>query len=406
MSYLTNNTKYLSDSDSDFDSEISLTESDSDCESDLDSPKKNSELINELSSKIKKLDMRLNIRKRIVNNLTEENSMSKRQLELLHKQDKTYLTNNHDLIEHVKKKISKTAKLIDLKNKYSKEYEKEKDTNLKLLETIKSKTLDFVEEIAEKKIQKIVKVPIKSQNFHILTKQVEDINFTSWSSIFEKVDNEIFQLIKQTLKKDSYDGVNIYPPPKYIFNAFRQTNFNDVKVVILGQCPTRNSDDIGLAFCIKDGELCSPSTSNIFKNMKKYKHIDNPIVPNNSNLQYLTSQGCLLLNMELTVTDAGPGSHYHIWHKFTDTILKELISKKDYLIFVAWGSKSIGKLFPLIVDTNHDIIAASHPSGLSSNKEVILHNTAYPAFDNYDHFKTINELLKHNGETPLDLRIN
>lgn len=56
------------------------------------------------------------------------------------------------------------------------------------------------------------------------------------------------------------NGKTIYPPQQDVFNAFRFTEFNDVKVVILGQDPYHGPNQAhGLSFSVLPGVPTPPS---------------------------------------------------------------------------------------------------------------------------------------------------
>ena len=55
-------------------------------------------------------------------------------------------------------------------------------------------------------------------------------------------------------------GKTVYPPQEDVFNAFRSTEFSQVKVVILGQDPYHGPNQAhGLSFSVKPGVPAPPS---------------------------------------------------------------------------------------------------------------------------------------------------
>ena len=57
-----------------------------------------------------------------------------------------------------------------------------------------------------------------------------------------------------TVADERQSGQTIYPPQKDVFNAFRYTELNNVKVVILGQDPYHGPGQAhGLAFSVRPG---------------------------------------------------------------------------------------------------------------------------------------------------------
>lgn len=220
----------------------------------------------------------------------------------------------------------------------------------------------------------------------------------SWSKILSKIIEEYGEDINKKITKSMSKVKNIYPYPNLIFNAFNLTNFEDVRVVILGQDPYINSYDVndncvpeamGLSFSVPNGIKIPPSLKNIFNNLKKYNHIKE--LPDNGNLEKWANQGCLMLNSVLTVEAGKSNSHKKIWTHFTNDIIKTLSDKKDFLIFVLWGKSALDKM-SLIDTKKHKLIISSHPSPLSFNKGL----GKYPCFADVDHFGLINEYLSYD----------
>ena len=64
--------------------------------------------------------------------------------------------------------------------------------------------------------------------------------------------------------KDEYRRGVVYPPPRFIFEAFNRTPFDKVKAVIIGQDPYHNPGQAhGLCFSVRDGTEKPPSLVNI-----------------------------------------------------------------------------------------------------------------------------------------------
>ena len=76
--------------------------------------------------------------------------------------------------------------------------------------------------------------------------------------------------------KHEYQTQTVYPPGKEIFRAFDCCDFDDVKVVIIGQDPYHGAGQAnGLCFSVRDGIRMPPSLVNIFKEL--HKDIGKPI---------------------------------------------------------------------------------------------------------------------------------
>ena len=164
--------------------------------------------------------------------------------------------------------------------------------------------------------------------------------------------------------RGEYLSAKVFPPPKFIFNAFELTPFEAVKVVILGQDPYHGDGQAhGLCFSVPESIAMPPSLQNI------YKEIVNDIgggVPKNGNLESWAKQGVLLLNATLTVRARTAGSHQGKgWEIFTDAVIRTLSDKKEHLVFLLWGNYA-RKKNELINLEKHLILEAAHPSPFSA----------------------------------------
>jgi len=216
----------------------------------------------------------------------------------------------------------------------------------------------------------------------------------SWKEILkEEFDKIYFQHIISFLKAEKASGKIIYPPGSLIFNAFQQTPFQKVKVVILGQDPYHNKGQAhGLSFSVPNGIPPPPSLINIFKELKNDLGIQ---IPLNGNLEKWASQGVLLLNASLTVRQNEPGSHSKIgWLQFTDQVIQKISKEKEGIIFLLWGKFAQEKQ-TLIDETKHFVLKAAHPSPFS----------AANGFFGCKHFSKTNDLLMKQQKIPIDWKI-
>ena len=77
-----------------------------------------------------------------------------------------------------------------------------------------------------------------------------------------------FRQILTHVRAERESGQTVYPPAADVFNAFKYTEFADVKVVILGQDPYHNEGQAhGLAFSVREGVAVPPSLVNIYKEL-------------------------------------------------------------------------------------------------------------------------------------------
>ena len=184
--------------------------------------------------------------------------------------------------------------------------------------------------------------------------------------------------------KDEYKNRIIYPKYQNIFNALKYTDYDEVKVVILGQDPYHGENEAhGLSFSVMDNVQRPPSLNNIFKELKD----DLGIVKTSNNLESWARQGVLLLNSIMTVQKNRPLSHKNRgWEIFTDNIISLLNERERPVIFVLWGSYARSKK-ELITNKQHYIIESVHPSPLSANR----------GFFGSKPFSKINNFLEKNN---------
>ena len=165
--------------------------------------------------------------------------------------------------------------------------------------------------------------------------------------------------------KNEYKNKIVFPNYENIFDALRFPDYDEVKVVILGQDPYHGLGEAhGLSFSVQEGIKMPPSLLNIFKEL----YNDLGIKRTKTDLTDWAKEGVLLLNSIMTVEKDKPLSHKNKgWEIFTDTIISKLNDREDPIIFVLWGSFARSKK-ELITNSRHKIIESVHPSPLSANR--------------------------------------
>lgn len=215
----------------------------------------------------------------------------------------------------------------------------------------------------------------------------------NWDALLaEEMQKEYFLKIQSFLDEE-YANKNIYPPRKDIFNALKMTDYNDVRVLLLGQDPYHGAGQAhGLAFSVKPPVAPPPSLVNMFKEL----HDDlNCYIPNNGCLVKWARQGVMLLNTSLTVQEGMANSHQKIgWHIFTDKIIQLLNDREQPVIFLLWGGNAKTKL-DIIKNPRHFVLIAAHPSPLSATR----------GFMGCRHFSKVNKILSDEGFSPIDWQI-
>lgn len=165
--------------------------------------------------------------------------------------------------------------------------------------------------------------------------------------------------------KNEYKTKTIFPPYENIFDALRYTDYDDVKVVILGQDPYHGLGEAhGLSFSVRENVKMPPSLLNIFKEL----YSDLGIKRTESDLTDWAKEGVLLLNSIMTVVKDTPLSHKNKgWETFTDNIISKLNEREEPVIFLLWGNFARSKK-ELITNKRHKIIESVHPSPLSASR--------------------------------------
>lgn len=215
----------------------------------------------------------------------------------------------------------------------------------------------------------------------------------TWDEILKDEFKKEYYLNLREFLKQEYSSRTIYPPMYDIFNALKFTDYNDVKVVILGQDPYHGEGEAhGLSFSVKPGIAIPPSLRNIYKELHDSLGC---YIPNNGYLKKWADQGVLLLNASLTVRKDIANSHRNKgWEIFTDEVIKKLCAREKPVIFMLWGNNAKEKRQYIDLNHHHALMSV-HPSPLSASR----------GFFGCNHFGKANDILVSMGETPIDWQI-
>ncbi len=215
----------------------------------------------------------------------------------------------------------------------------------------------------------------------------------TWKEALHDIkEQETFKTLLKQITHE-YNNHTVYPPIHDLFKVFEVTDFDNVKIVILGQDPYHGPAQAnGLAFSVNRDVKIPPSLKNIYKEM----HDDlNVPIPEHGDLTNLAKEGVMLLNTTMSVQEGKPGSHRHIdWDWFTGEVIKKLSEDKKPKVFLLWGRHAQGKAM-LIDENTHLTLKAPHPSPLS----------AYRGFFGCRHFSKANRFLKENGRPPVSFKV-
>ncbi len=200
---------------------------------------------------------------------------------------------------------------------------------------------------------------------------------------------------KQTCSfiENEYKTKTIYPAKKNIFNALKLTDYEKVKVIIVGQDPYHGENQAhGLSFSVQKDVKIPPSLRNIFKELYNDLNINIPV---HGDLTKWAEEGVLLLNSVLTVEKNNPASHKNVgWELLTDYIIKVLNASSKPLVFILWGNFAKSKK-SFITSSKHLIIESTHPSPFS----------AYNGFFNSKPFSKTNNFLSKNNIKEIEWKL-
>ncbi|KAL6068599.1 Uracil-DNA glycosylase [Balamuthia mandrillaris] len=203
-----------------------------------------------------------------------------------------------------------------------------------------------------------------------------------------------FTKLAKFLQSEKRNGKTIFPPEHLIFHSLDTCPFDALKVVILGQDPYHdNGQAMGMSFSVPFGVTPPPSLRNMFKELAQDPAVpDFKENPKHGNLDKWARQGVLLLNVVLTVEAHKANAHKGKgWEQFTDAIIRLINAHKQGVVFLLWGKPAQTKM-SLINTAKHHVLTTVHPSPLSANK----------GFFGCRHFSRCNELLREQGQDPID----
>ena len=206
-----------------------------------------------------------------------------------------------------------------------------------------------------------------------------DIEKSNWGNILSPfIESKAFDEVVDSLVSLVNSGKRFTPKFKDVFNAFKECDYNDLKVVIVGQdpYPQLGSAD-GLAFsCSKKG-----------KAEKSLQYINKAIDTDHTDLRCWANQGVLLINTALTVEINKIGSHFWNWKPFTEYLFTELNKNNKDIVFILMGRKA--EAWQLLL-SNQKLLKCTHPASAAYRGGI---------WDSNDVFSKANQELERQGKT-------
>lgn len=197
------------------------------------------------------------------------------------------------------------------------------------------------------------------------------------------------------LKAEKIRGKKIGPKYENTYRAFKETPFEELKVVFLLMDPYSKwvnnesmADGVAMS-CSITGKL-QPSLETFYDGIEDdlYKglKLDYERFPD---LKYLCNQGIMMLNTALTVERDKTGSHTKVWRPFMQYLCEEVFAKMpNGLIFVLCGQVS-QEMAKYINPLQHYIFELEHPAFAARKMRAWKHEKI---------FSKINTILGQNNK--------
>lgn len=214
----------------------------------------------------------------------------------------------------------------------------------------------------------------------------------NWEQVNAEIKQKDYSIKLKEFLDYEYAHYRIYPAREKMFNAFKLTPLEEVKVVIFGQDPYHEEGQAqGLAFSVPNNIKVPPSLINIFKEIED--EFNTIIVDKGGDLTYLAKQGVLLLNPILTVREHRPLSHnIKEYEEFTKDIIAVLNKLDQPIVFMLWGGNA-KRYLKFLDNPKHLVLTATHPSPLGANQG---------GWFGSGIFKICNEFLRKNGVNEIE----
>lgn len=207
----------------------------------------------------------------------------------------------------------------------------------------------------------------------IQDKVYQKLSEYGWSEPFKYfIKGDEYRTILTTLAKEVAEGKRFTPRIAESLNAFRYCNYDDLKVVIIGQDPYPQLGVAdGLAFSCSVKGRPEASLRYILRaidhTVYKKEHDTFSEHHNRCDLRTWAKQGVLLLNSALSTQIGKPGSHQEMWKPFVATLIDHLNRTKPGLIYILFGKKA--HEWEDVIENTASVLKASHPASAAYNKQ-------------------------------------
>lgn len=141
--------------------------------------------------------------------------------------------------------------------------------------------------------------------------------------------NKIYNYLKANKDKGT-----IYPKSAYTFRNFKDTNLKEIRVAIIFREPFSDIEPDGIPLSNELTDIVHPLTDRFYHAMEDEFYGLNLHMIKEPNMDFYRKQGVFLHNADLTVFKDKPKSHNMLWQKFTERVIKILVSKNIPIIFI------------------------------------------------------------------------
>ena len=192
-----------------------------------------------------------------------------------------------------------------------------------------------------------------------------------------------FDEIFAFLKKEGRAGKIICPQAIDVFRAFKECDYEKLKVVFILQDPypwIKNGKFVadGIPMSCGHTQVLQPSLSLFYDGMEQNL---GKKVGRNADLSYLCHQGILILNTSLTVELNKPTSHEGVWNKFMDYLIGDVLNYYSrglcVVAFGKHGQKTAKSMMPFL----HNYFDVEHPAAAAHTNRKWLHNNLFTSID-------------------------
>lgn len=149
-----------------------------------------------------------------------------------------------------------------------------------------------------------------------------------------------FDTILLTLIKDSQEDRRFTPFIKYVFRAFEECPYDELKVVLIGQDPYNGIEQSdGLAFSCAFEKKPLPALEYLLQAVNDTVY-ESESISTDKDLKRWSNQGILMLNSALTTTIGKPNSHVKLWRPMMAYLLDYLKIYNPGLCYILMGRTS------------------------------------------------------------------